>query len=335
MRRHQHNLVSILTPEMEAGSRPKIPFASSVLVHCAAAALLVSLGSSALSPVVRKTGVTLLVPAPVHKTTIPEPVRAKIKSFHLAQPKPVPHPPELAFTPAPVIAHTEPPPIKIPTPAPVTPNTTAAVPKPVAPKIQTDVFETAAKPIESRATLQVQSGGFDTAREETKPARRTVVEAGAFGSVASATGDNSHRRVLTASASFGSVTTDNSSRSENIQQPVLGSAFSTAASASTPQTRRESASSEAVLRAVEILYKPRPAYTAEARQLRLEGDVQLEVIFGADSRVQVLRVLQSLGHGLDENAIAAASAIRFRPAQRQGNPVSTTATVRIHFELAY
>ncbi|MGB7759800.1 MAG: TonB family protein [Bryobacteraceae bacterium] len=87
--------------------------------------------------------------------------------------------------------------------------------------------------------------------------------------------------------------------------------------------------------AVEILEKPRPAYTAEARSLRIEGEVVLDVIFGASGEVVVLDVRKRLGHGLDENAIAAARTIRFHPAFRDGKPVDATGIVHIDFQLAY
>jgi hypothetical protein len=45
-------------------------------------------------------------------------------------------------------------------------------------------------------------------------------------------------------------------------------------------------------------------------------------------------VVRGLGHGLDENAVAAAGGIRFHPARRDGTPVDYQATVHITFELA-
>lgn len=88
-------------------------------------------------------------------------------------------------------------------------------------------------------------------------------------------------------------------------------------------------------RPVEILAKPRPAYTDEARRLRLEGEVLLEVLFSASGTARVTRLLRGLGHGLDENAGAAAAAIRYRPAERAGVPVDAVAIVHIVFQLAY
>jgi TonB family protein len=87
--------------------------------------------------------------------------------------------------------------------------------------------------------------------------------------------------------------------------------------------------------AVEITYKPKPVYTDEARQLRLEGEVLLEVMFGTNGQLHVNRVVRGLGHGLDEAAIAAAGKMRFKPAQRDGQPVDSTAVVHVVFQLAY
>jgi TonB family protein len=87
--------------------------------------------------------------------------------------------------------------------------------------------------------------------------------------------------------------------------------------------------------ALEILDKPRPVYSEEARQLRLEGVVLLEMSFSAAGQARVLRVLRGLGHGLDENALKAALGIQFRPALEHGRPVDTVASVRIEFQLAY
>lgn len=84
---------------------------------------------------------------------------------------------------------------------------------------------------------------------------------------------------------------------------------------------------------VVILSKPTPAYTDEARALRLEGDVVLEVEFCASSTVRVIRVVRGMGHGLDESATDAATQIRFRPALAGGRAVDFRTTVHIVFRL--
>jgi TonB family protein len=86
---------------------------------------------------------------------------------------------------------------------------------------------------------------------------------------------------------------------------------------------------------VEITFKPQPLYTEEARNLKLEGEVLLEVMFGANGTLHVNRVVRGLGHGLDETAVAAANRMRFKPALRMGQPVDSTAIVHVTFQMAY
>src|SRR6202140_1108115 len=86
---------------------------------------------------------------------------------------------------------------------------------------------------------------------------------------------------------------------------------------------------------VEITYKPNPVYTVEARNLKLEGEVLLEVQFAANGQLHVNRVVRGLGHGLDEAAVAAANKMRFKPALRNGQAADSTAVVHVVFQLAY
>jgi TonB family protein len=86
---------------------------------------------------------------------------------------------------------------------------------------------------------------------------------------------------------------------------------------------------------VEITYKPNPVYTDEARGLKLEGEVLLEVSFGANGMLHVNRVVRGLGHGLDEAATTAANKMRFKPALRNGQPMDSTAIVHVVFQMAY
>jgi len=86
---------------------------------------------------------------------------------------------------------------------------------------------------------------------------------------------------------------------------------------------------------VEILSKPRPRYTTEARSAGIQGEVLLDVLFRASGESQVLRLVHGLGHGLDESAAEAARQIQFRPAGRDGLAVDSSAIVHISFELAF
>jgi TonB family protein len=114
---------------------------------------------------------------------------------------------------------------------------------------------------------------------------------------------------------------------------TAGFAAQTAAP-SAPKTQREIDSGPAT-NPVEITYKPNPVYSDEARQLRIEGEVLLEVMFGSNGQLHVNRVVRGLGHGLDEAAAAAAGKMRFKPALRNGEPVDSTAVVHVIFQLAY
>lgn len=101
----------------------------------------------------------------------------------------------------------------------------------------------------------------------------------------------------------------------------------------TPKTKQAAAASSS--KPVEILFKPKPEYTAEARAKKIEGEVLLQVIFSASGEVKVQRVVQGLGYGLDNSAEAAARQIRFRPAEQEGQTVDSDAVVHITFALAY
>ena len=85
---------------------------------------------------------------------------------------------------------------------------------------------------------------------------------------------------------------------------------------------------------LEIVTKPKPDYTSEARQLKVQGDVVLRVTFTSGGRVVVQSVVHGLGHGLDEEARRVAEQIHFRPATRNGQPVDLTTTITITFQLA-
>jgi TonB family protein len=117
-------------------------------------------------------------------------------------------------------------------------------------------------------------------------------------------------------------------------KPKLAATAFASAVAADP-ARQPAASRHTAAESLEILFKPRPDYTEEARRARIEGDVVLEVLLTASGTLRVLRVIRGLGHGLDQNALDAAAKIRFRPAAENGHPIDTVATIRISFQIAY
>ncbi len=114
---------------------------------------------------------------------------------------------------------------------------------------------------------------------------------------------------------------------------VRTGSFGEAAPATADQSPGRPKPIEPVFTPVEIISKPKPAYTEEARNLKLEGQVSLEVVFLSNGSIRILRVVHGLGHGLDEAAQQAALQVRFRPATRGGVPVDTSATIHITFQL--
>jgi TonB family protein len=82
-----------------------------------------------------------------------------------------------------------------------------------------------------------------------------------------------------------------------------------------------------------ILYKEKAEYTPEARANKVRGTVVLNVIFGADGSIRVLRVVSGLPHGLAGQALKAAQRVRFEPAVKDGKPVDVRGNLEFSFDL--
>jgi TonB family protein len=57
------------------------------------------------------------------------------------------------------------------------------------------------------------------------------------------------------------------------------------------------------------------------------------LIVDVAGKAQSIKVMRSLGLGLDENAIQAVNQWKFRPGYRNGRPVAVIATVEVYFRL--
>ena len=257
------------------------------------------------------------------------------------EPKPpAPTPTPVPKIETPVIKATAPEPPKV-----VAENTPPPeLPKPPVPvkKITQGLFDSgsSAKPTIKAPIREVQTGGFGdpngVAGKSDKDRKLTVASLGSFdlpsgpGNGNGAAGAHGKRGVV-ASAGFGDGVAGNGSGDRNPRGGVSTGAFgdATVAQASIKRTAHAADATP-----VEILFKPRPAYTVEARQLRIEGEVLLDVMFAASGDIRVLKVVRGLGHGLDESAQRAAQQIRFNPAKRDGQPYDSDAVVHIVFALA-
>ena len=82
-----------------------------------------------------------------------------------------------------------------------------------------------------------------------------------------------------------------------------------------------------------VISKPEPQYTEEARKAGIAGTVILSVVFSRTGQVTNIRAVQSLCCGLTEKAIGAARSIRFIPAMRNGQVVSTYMQLEYNFNL--
>jgi TonB family protein len=79
--------------------------------------------------------------------------------------------------------------------------------------------------------------------------------------------------------------------------------------------------------------RPEPKYSEEARRARMQGIVMLQLVVDQQGNPTQIAVISPLGYGLDENAVAAVSRWRFRPATKEGKPVRVRAQVEVTFRL--
>jgi TonB family protein len=82
-----------------------------------------------------------------------------------------------------------------------------------------------------------------------------------------------------------------------------------------------------------VLSKVEPEYSEEARKAKWQGTVVLQLVVDDMGRPQNLKVLRSLGLGLDQKAIEAVEKWRFKPGMKDGKPVPVMATIEVNFRL--
>ena len=209
--------------------------------------------------------------------------------------------------------------------------------------IHTESFGSSATPTVNAPIQKVQTGGFGDPNglpgEGKQGAKLTAAKLGSFdlpegAGTGNGTGGAKGIKGTIASAGFGNgIAQPGQGDGRANGRGVQASGFSNQQVA-TNTGRRNLDDGGAATTQVEIVFKPKPVYTQEARQLKLEGEVLLEVMFGANGELHVNRVVRGLGHGLDEAAVSAANKIKFQAAQRNGSSVDSTAIVHVTFQLA-
>jgi len=193
-------------------------------------------------------------------------------------------------------------------------------------------FDAPAARAPAKTPVTTSVGAFDQAAAATRPQpgsdRPNLVTDAGFGAAMAPAGPRAASRPV-ADAGFGSSAP--AAGRPQVAQVVRTTDFDAQPAQPGP---RAAAKEPRVDVPLEILSKPTPEYTEEARTLRIEGDVVLEVSFSATGDVHVLRIVRGLGHGLDESATRAAQGMRFKPAQSSGRPIDFRTTVHIIFRLA-
>jgi TonB family protein len=217
-------------------------------------------------------------------------------------------------------------------------------PKPVIPRtIKTNVFSTgsSAAPTTALAAAKVQTGGFgDPNGVPAKASEGKAINIAQLGSFdlpsgpgsGNGTGGASGARGVVVSSGFGNGVAVSDSRPTRgvVRQSGFGDGD---VPAPTTGSRMTQPASPKMIPA-EILWKPVPIYTEEARKLKVEGEVLVEAVLEASGSVKVLRVVRGLGHGLDEEAIREAGQLRFKPALRDGQPSDSTVVLHVVFQIA-
>jgi len=307
------------TPVIAPRTR-RLVLALSLIAHVLLLVMLVVFPAATRTVAVADPPVQLEIvfaaPMPEIRETLPPPPP-------LPKPEPKPEPPRPQARPQPKVE--PPPPVEVPEEPPpppiakVEPPPPPAAPPPPKPAVRTGLLDGAA----AGPAAKTRSGP------------PVVTGVSGFEGIASGDGGISRERRTVASTGFGDgAVAPRSAPRAKAAAPVASAGFETQAAAPASRPKAAAVSAPTLDTDVEILSKPKPAYTDEARRLRIEGDVVLEVVFGAAGTATVLRIVQGLGHGLDEAAIDAAKKIRFNPARRDGRPVDHTASLRVVFRLA-
>ena len=333
-------------------------FGVSMVVNVAIGALLLLFAAARVheAKMEKYNSATLVFPVEQPKPYVPPPP-PKVK---IIPPPPVIEAPKIKVeTPKPI----EPPKVaevKIPTPE--IPKMAPAPPKIVAPPPQPKVglFQSATPTMVANNTVAptLKTGGFgDPEGIHPNPNANRPVTIAAVGSFAGTPGMGSGagaaRKGTVQGVAFGSGVANGVAGGKDVHGTVASAGFSSGAVAGTGRPGGEGrvvqsgfgasnlgqAASKPTVQEVAstpivVISKPRAAYTPEARQLHIEGDVTLQVKFTASGQVEVLQVLNGLGHGLDEQAKVVAEGIRFKPATKDGHAVDQVTVIHVSFQLA-
>lgn len=335
------------------GSRSKGATVSAIIINVTIAAMVVILGMVIkTNPIVAKRIAELTLPpeppkvAPAPKPPPPPPVKLppppKIAEPKIKMPEPVKLPdikPIEVPTPKPVVMAPAPPKRVVPPPAPVKVNLGQAMAASVK---NNDAHPTAVRlgeatnpmhPLTGPAVSPVNMGaaGMHGMHADGSGPHAVAVNMGS-GSPDGRMGGRDNAAHAVRGVSLGMTGGRGPMNSTNYRNAPVQVQLQTAQRVEPVRTQVQQS---LLASAPKVTYKPTPVYTEEAKAMHLEGNVSLRIRVLANGAVQVLGVVHGLGHGLDQSAIQATEATRFRPAlDSAGHAIDWEGVVLVNFQMS-
>ncbi|HEY4011076.1 MAG TPA: TonB family protein [Acidobacteriaceae bacterium] len=335
------------------GTRSKGATVTAIVINCTIAALILILGMVIkTNPIVAKklTELTLAPeppkvepapkPPPPPKIKLPPP--PKIETPKIKMPEPVKLPeikPVEVPVPKPVVMAPAPPKRVVPPPAPVKVNLGAAMAASVPnhdanPRtVRLGQATNPLKPLTGPAVSPVNMGGAGMAgmHGAANGAHAVAVTMGS-GAPDGRMGGRDNGSHVVQGVKLGVTGGTGPMNSRNYSNAPVQVQLQTAQKVEPVHTQVQQAT---LASAPKVTYKPTPVYTEEAKAMHLEGNVSLRIRVTASGGVQVLGVVHGLGHGLDQSAIQATEATRFRPALDQsGHAIDWEGVVLVNFQMS-
>jgi periplasmic protein TonB len=338
---------------MDTGRQNSGALATSLIGNLVLAALFILISASVTKTLEEHRRLVTLT-LPVEQPKPPEPVKP---------PKPLPKPPVLKAEPPKIVTEKLPDipkpvvqPVVMPHTTPVlTPPPPKAITAPAAPQpVNLGRPQAASLPNNSTNPSPVALGRPDSPiPTNTNKPTVSSVDLGQKG-LPGMTASNTGAGPASTKVNLGSGQPDSQSLKGNGTQKVLGVRLGQAGGTGPPNgtgqqigqvslgqvqqptaPKSTAAQPSGAAHPPKVLYKPQPAYTAEARAQHISGAVTIKIRVSATGGVTVLEVVNGLGHGLDESARNAIMATKFAPAtDGNGHAVDWEGMVRVDFELS-
>ena len=339
---------------METGHQDKKSLATSLVINACILALIAALSLTTKKMIQVSKMTTLTAPVPM-KPEPPKPPPVKLPKPPIVKVEPpkvlpdvpkieVPEPPKIQ---PPVVMKA--PPVPVPTPAPPKAVTPPPAPKPVAINIAQAASVANNNPHPSPVRLGSQTNPINnTAGPAVSPIN--LGHSGAPGMNAANTGLGAASKINIGGSGSPNGTNMHGTANSAVAIKGIGNGVTGGtgpmnarpagaiqiASNTPPPPIRQAVQPTAVTKTnPQVIFKPKPVYTADATAAHIEGVVQVKIHVSANGAVSSAQVVRGLGHGLDQSAVQAAQGIRFKPAaDASGNPIDWDGVVSINFQLA-